>query len=127
MIKVGTPPLLSNHLAALNSINFLRDPFPVVDGSGGLSMGSDRNTRVVIFVRNLTIGPGETSSSVMVNLIDQNNQSYDLAAEDVRSVANFDFAQIIFRLPNNPAAGKGTIKVSAHGQTSNSGVITISN
>ena len=78
-------------------------------------------------MRNLTIGPGETSSSVMVNLIDQNNQSYDLAAEDVRSVANFDFAQIIFRLPNNPAAGKGTIKVSAHGQTSNSGVITISN
>lgn len=45
----------------------------------------------------------------------------------LRPVANFDFAQVIFRLPNNPAAGKATIKVSAHGQTSNSGVITISN
>ena len=68
---------------------------------------------------------GETSSSIVVNLIDSNNQSYDVAAEDVRPVPNFNFTQVIFRLPDNLSVGPCTIKLKAHGQVSNSGTIRI--
>lgn len=113
----------SSQVAALDSMSFLRDPFPVVNGADLLNLGGDRNTRVIIFAANLQLAQGETSSSVVVNLVDSNNQSYDIAAEDVRPVPNFDFTQVIFRLPNNLPAGTYTIKVKAHGQVSNAGTI----
>lgn len=115
----------SNQVAALDSMSFFRDPFPVVNGADLLNRGSDRNTRVIIFTTNLQLAQGETSSSVVVNLVDSNNQSYDIAAEDVRPVPNFDFTQVNFRLPNNLPAGTCTIKVKAHGQVSNAGTIRI--
>jgi subtilisin family serine protease len=129
-----TPPLqllldesgqASTQVAALDSVLFLRDPFPVVNGADLLNLGVDRNTRVLLFVMNLQLAQGETSASVVVNLIDNNNQSYDVAAEDVRLVPNFQFTQVIFRLPNNLPAGTCTIIVKAHGQFSNAGTIRI--
>jgi hypothetical protein len=111
--------------AALDSLLFLRDPFPVVNGANLLNLGVDRNTRVIVFVMNLQLAQGETSSSVVVNLIDSNNQSHDVVAEDVRLVPNLDFTQVIFRLPDNLPVGTCTIKVKAHGQVSNAGTIKI--
>jgi hypothetical protein len=109
--------------AALDSMLSLRDPFPVLNSANLLNQGPDRNTRVVIFASNLLLLPGELSSSVHVLLTDSNNQTYDLLAEDVRSVANF--VQVTFRLPNSLPAGSCTVKVSAHGQVSNAGSIRI--
>jgi len=76
-------------------------------------------------VINLELAQGETSSAVVVNLIDSNNQSYDIPAEDVRRVPDSNFTQVIFRLPNNLPAGTCTLKISAHGQFSNPGTIRI--
>jgi hypothetical protein len=67
-----------------------------------------RNTRVIIFVTNLSLNAGET---VTVNLVDANNQNFDVVAEDVRVVPNSDAAQIRFRLPNQINAGLCTVKV----------------
>jgi CSLREA domain-containing protein len=114
-----------DQVAALDAVLFLRDPFPVVNGAALLSLGLDRNTRVMIFVTNLQLAEVETSSAVVVNLIDSNGQVYDVTAEDVRPVLGFDFTQVIFRLPDNLPAGACTIRVKAHGQTSNSGTIRI--
>lgn len=111
--------------AALDSLLFLRDPFSVVNGANLLNLGVDRNTRVIVFVMNLQLAQGETSSSVVVNLIDSNNQSHDVVVEDVRLVPNLDFTQVIFRLPDNLPVGTCTIKVKAHGQVSNAGTIKI--
>jgi hypothetical protein len=111
--------------AALDSILLLRDPFPVVSEAAWLNLGSDRNTRVMIFVTNLQLAQGEPFASVVVSLIDGGNQIYDIAAEDVRTVPGLDFTQVIFRLPNALPAGTYAIKVSAHGQISNSGTIRI--
>src|SRR5690349_7262367 len=94
-----------DQVASLDSLLFLRDPF-VVNSAGLFNSGSDRNTRVIVFVRNLQLAQGETASSVLVNLVDANNQSFDVAAEIVRSVPNSDFVQVIFRLPSSLAAGK---------------------
>lgn len=114
-----------DQVAALDSILFLRDPFPVINGADLLNLGIDRNTRVVVFAMNLQLAQGETSSSVVVNLVDSNNQNHDVAAEDVRAVPNVPFTQVIFRLPDNLPAGTCTIKLKAHGQVSNLGTMRI--
>jgi hypothetical protein len=126
----STPTLLRDtsgpavdQLAALDSLLFLRDPFPVVNVADLLNPGSDRNTRVVIFVSNVVPIPGQPSSSVVVNLVDSNNQSYDVPAEDLRQVSNF--VQVTFRLPGNLAVGTCTVKIKAHGEVSNAGTIRI--
>jgi glycosyl hydrolase family 16 len=111
--------------AALDSVVLLRDPFPIVNFANLLNPGSDKNTRIAIFATNLQLAPGEPSASVVINLIDSNNQSYDVAAEDVRPVANSPFAQVIFRLPTNLAAGTCTVRITAQGQVSNAGKLRV--
>ena len=90
-----------------------------------LNLGSDRNTRVIVFVRNIQWTSSEPATAVVVNLVDSNKQSYDTPAESVRVVDNSDFTQVIFRLPNNLAPGACTVTIKAHGQMSNSGTIRI--
>jgi Beta-propeller repeat len=113
-----------DQIAGLESTLFLRDPLLTV-GSYYLYSPSDRNARVMLFIANLQLMPGETASSVVINLIDGNNQSFDIAAEDVRQVPSFHLTQVTFRLPDNLAPGTCTIKVKAHGQLSNAGTIRI--
>jgi len=107
-------------------------PLAYISGSLGtligadlLNLGADRNTRVIVFVANLQLLQGETSSAVIVNLVDINGQSYDIAAEDVRPVPNVGFVQVTFRLPGNLPNGTCTIKIKAHSQISNAGTIRI--
>lgn len=114
-----------DQVAALDSVLFLRDPFPIMNSANLLNQESDKNTKVVIFVTNLQLAQGEPSSAVVVNLIDSNNQSHDLAAEDVRPVPTFAFAQVIFRLPDGLAAGTCRVRVTAHGQVSNAGTVRV--
>ena len=124
-LLLDTSSPLSDQVAALDSLLFLRDPFPVLNVANLLNPLPDRNTRVILFVANLQLLQNETASAVIVNLVDSNNQSYDLAAEDVRPVPNSAFAQIILRLPNNLATGPCTLMVRAYGQISNTGKMTI--
>jgi uncharacterized repeat protein (TIGR01451 family) len=114
-----------NQAVAFDSMLFLRDPFHVQSVADWLDLGPDRNTRVLVFVANLKLNQGETASAVVVNLIDSNNQSYDVTAESVRLVPNFDFAQVTFRLPDNLSAGVCMVTVKAHGQVSNIGTIRV--
>ena len=117
----------ANQAAAMDSLFFLRDPFPVINEASWWNQGTDHNTRVVIFVSNLQLAPEETSSSVVVNLTDSNHQGFDVTAEDVRIVPGFNFMQVTFRLPDTLAPGTCTIKIKVHGLESNSGTIRIKN
>lgn len=63
----------------------------------------NRNTRVILFVRNLELNPGENSASVVVRLIGSNNQVFEVFAEDFKPVPNTDLMQVVFRLPTNLA------------------------
>lgn len=116
-----------NQAAALDSLLSLRDPFPIVNGWSLFKRETDQNTRVIVFVSNLQLTPGETSSSVIVNLTDANQQSYDVAAEGVTLIPLLNFAQVVFRLPDNLAIGTCTIVVKAQGKFSNPGVMRIRN
>jgi hypothetical protein len=92
-----------------------------------LNPGLDKNTRVLVFVTNLQLAQGEVASSVIVNLVDSNGHSHDVAAEDVRVVPDFNFTQIKFRLPDNLPPGVCNIKIRAHNQETNSGTMRIRN
>src|SRR5216683_3112299 len=114
-----------NQAAAFDSMLFVRDPFHVQSVARWLDLGPDRNTRVLVFVKNLQLNQGETASAVTVNLVDGNSQSYDVAAENVQVLPTPGFTQVTFRLPNNLATGTCMVTVKAHGQISNTGTIRI--
>jgi hypothetical protein len=114
-----------DQLAALDGLRFLRDPFPVVNINDFFNQGTDRNTRVILFAKNVLLAQGETASAVVVNLVDSNSQSFDITADDVRLVPNTDFFQVTFRLPDNVAIGTCAIRLKFHAQVSNAGTIRI--
>ena len=110
--------------AALDALLFLRDPFHVAIPDW-LAQDSDRNTRVMFFVRGLRLDPGELPSAVVVQVRDSNNHFFNIEAEDVRAVPNSDFVQVVIRLPDDLTEGTQTVTVFAHFQSSNSGTIRI--
>jgi hypothetical protein len=114
-----------NQAAALDSMLFLRDPFPVVNVANLLNRGNDSNTRVVLFALNLELGSGAPASSVIIRLVDSSNRNHDVPAEDVRRVTTFPFTQVIFRLPDGLPAGTCLVEIRAQGRTSNTGIIRI--
>ncbi len=111
--------------AAIESLLFTRDPFHVKAIAGWFDFPAGRDTLVMILAQNLRLNQGETSANVIVNLVDANNQNFDVPAADVRAVANVDFTQVLFRLPDTLAAGTCKVTIKAHGQTSNMGTIRI--
>ena len=114
-----------DQIAALDALLFLRDPFPVINLADLLNQGSDRNTRVTVFARNLQLSQGETAAAVIVTLVDSTNQSFDVFADDVHSLPNTDLVQVTFRLPTNLAAGTCTVRLKHQLRTSNAGTIRI--
>lgn len=109
---------------ALDSILFLRDPFPLLGNTGSFNL-ADQNTRVIIFVRKLSLLAGETPALVIVSLTDSSGRTSDVAAEDVRGLAGLDFVQVVFKLPGALPSGTYEIKVRAHSLVSNTGTIRI--
>lgn len=114
-----------NHIAAIDALLFLRDPFVLISPVDLFNMGPDKNTRVLMFATNVQLAQGESASAVTVSLVDSNGQSYDLAAEDVRAIPLSEFVQIKFRLPDNLASGVCNVKIKLHGLESNQGTIRI--
>lgn len=114
-----------NQAVALDALLQVRDPFRIVTVPELFANGIDRNTRVVLFVRNLQLNPGETPAFVSVRLVGSNNQIFTVQSEDFRAVPNTDLMQVVFRLPNTLPAGTTTVVVISHGRSSNMGTIRI--
>jgi hypothetical protein len=114
-----------NGVAALDALLFVRDPFKVVSVPEAFAFGTDRNTRVILFVRNLELNPGEPSSAVIVRVVSSTNQVFNIQAEDVRAVPNHDFTQVVFRLPDNLSPGTAVVLIGAHTRLSNTGTLQI--
>ena len=117
----ASPP---NQLAAIDAILFVKGPFRVISFAPWFYVGPDRNTRVMVFAKNLQLNQGETAAAVEVTL-SNGNYTNTTAAEDVRPVTNTDFSQVTFRLPDNPPTGICVVSLKVHGQFSNSGIIQI--
>jgi len=119
----------SNQAVAVDSILFMRDPFPIDRLEQWFNFPGDDNTRVMLFAY-FQLLPGETANDVQVNVIDSNNHSYDVTAEDVRLVTcapcSQPLSQVTFRLPDMPA-GTVTVRVKVHILTSNAGTFRVAN
>src|SRR2546421_2974866 len=103
-----------NDEAAVVDLLLIRDPFDAINNIEWLNSGADRNTRLLVLVSNLELAQGEQPSSVIVNLVDSGNHTYDVPADDVRLVPNSSFTQVMFRLPDAVSSGVCAIKVKAH-------------
>ena len=111
--------------AAFESFLLTRDPFKVKSVATFFNLPPGQNTLVMVFAQNLTLNQGEPASTVIVNLVDANNQSFDVPASDVRAVPNVDFKQVLFRLPDTLAPGTCKVTIKLNGQTSNLGNIRL--
>jgi hypothetical protein len=114
-----------NQAAALDSLLLLRDPFRIVGIPDFWPTGPDKNTRVTLFAKNLELNPGESPSAVIVRIIGTGNQFFDVPAEAVQPIHNFEFTEVVIRLPNTVPVGTRTVTIRAHSRVSNAGVIRI--
>ena len=115
----------ADQATALDSILSLRDPFQLQSVANWPSMGADRRTRVILFASSLELFQGQPPSIVVVSLVDSNNQTFEVSAEDVRVVPNFPFTQVVFPLTATLSPGVCKVTIKAHGQISNTGTIRI--
>jgi len=100
---------------ALDSVWMTRDPFPLVTP---FNFSADGRTRLMLFVMNLDLLPGET---VTARAEDAALNVYPLTVEFVGKTPGFDWlTQVVVRLPDNtPASQPIFVSVSLRGQTSN--------
>jgi hypothetical protein len=113
----------ANQLAALDSLLLIRDPFRVANQAPLFT--SEQNTRVILFALNLQLNSGESPTVVKVMLVDGNGGTHEVAAEDVRSIADTSFTQVTFRLPDALAQGTCLVTIKAHERISNTGTFQI--
>ena len=123
-----TPTLLteegSSRAAAVDSVNFTRDPLAVVNRD---NRSNDRRTRVALFGINMDLLPGENASAVTARARDSRSRIYNLIVEFVGKVPGLNsLTQIVVKLPDQLAqAGDVWVSVTLHGQTSNEVILNI--
>lgn len=115
----------ADQTAAIDSILYTRDPFRILSTADWFPHGSDRNTRVMVFARNLELVPGESSSSVAIQMTSSGNQTFNISAEDVRKVPGVELTQVVFRLPDNATAGVYEVVIKAKDRISNAGKLRV--
>jgi hypothetical protein len=115
----------ADQATALESMLLVSDPFPLQSIANWPNLGADRRTRVIVFASSLELFQGQPPSIVVVSLVDSNNQTHEVSAEDVRVVPNFPFMQVVFPLPATLSPGVCKVTIKAHGQISNTGTIRI--
>jgi uncharacterized protein (TIGR03437 family) len=121
------PPALlteksTNRAIALDSVTFMRDPFPLTNT---YNFSLDQRTRIMLFAVGLELMPGEDASVVTAQAEDSAHRIYPLAIEYVGKVPGFDWlTQVNIRLPDGLAtAGDVLVSISLRGAASNKVVI----
>jgi uncharacterized protein (TIGR03437 family) len=124
-----SPPTLlteenTNRAITLDSVTFLRDPFPVANSA---NFSLDQRTRVMLFALGLDLMPGENISVVTAQAEDSAHRVFPLTVEYVGKVSLFDwFTQVNVRLPDGlVGAGDVLISVKLRGAESNKVLVGI--
>ena len=121
-VQFSEPMLISeagsDSAVALDSVTFIRDPFPLTNL---FNFSADHRTRLMLFGMNMQLMAGENSSAVTARAEDASMNVYPLGVEFVGQAPGFDsLTQIVVRLPNNTPTGQ-TLSISAtlRGKTTN--------
>ncbi|HEX8774717.1 MAG TPA: hypothetical protein VF735_14190 [Pyrinomonadaceae bacterium] len=125
----GSPILLTEEnrpgrAVALDSVTFMRDPFPVVTMQ---NFSQDHRTRVILFALDLDLDPGEAASAISAQAEDSHGNVFPLTIEHLGTVPGYDWiTQVNIKLPDElGGAGDVQVSVSLHGKMSNKALITI--
>ena len=104
---------------AIHSTRFTNEPFSV---QTAVNLSNDHRTRIMLFARNVDLLAGETISAVSVRATDSRGIGYDLAVEQLGTMANLSgISSIIVRLPDDTTiAGDLVLSLGLHGGVSNS-------
>ncbi|HET9713798.1 MAG TPA: Calx-beta domain-containing protein, partial [Pyrinomonadaceae bacterium] len=111
--------------ASLDALLHTRDPFAIVGMPAWWPNAPDKNTRVILFAKNLELNPGQPPSAVIVRIAGLNTQFFDVPAESVIPIHNFEFTQVVIRLPNTIPVGTRLVTIRVNGRVSNAGTIRI--
>lgn len=113
----------SQRAAAIDSVLWLRDPFPLTQSILGLG----QRTRISLFALNIPPVPAADLSRVTVNAEDELGNTYSLPVEFIGLVTGVDnLSQIIVRLPDSVGnAHELRIKLIVLGGASNTAPIRI--
>jgi len=108
----------SEKAIALNATNFVRDPFANLTEP---NFSADKRTRIMLFVDNLDLLPGEDMSLITVQAEDSLLRTYELPVEHVGLVTDGSpLIQINVRLPEELFnVGEVWVSVSLRGVTGN--------
>lgn len=117
------PPILMTEDESLDALTLdgvllMRDPFPLVNNN---YFGTDKRTRVKLFLVAMDLYSGETLSIIAVQARDAQQRTYALPVEDLRKVPGVPWlAQLTVLLPSDLMGPIDvTLSVSARGQVSN--------
>jgi uncharacterized repeat protein (TIGR01451 family) len=109
--------------AVLDSVTMVREPFPL---QNIFNFSSDHRTRIMFFAAGIDLLPGEPPSTITVQLEDTDHRIYPLVVEDIRNLPNFDFSQIIVKLPDTlTLSGDHQLSLTFRGTTSNKPLISL--
>jgi hypothetical protein len=108
---------------ALDSVTLVREPFSL---RNIFNFSSDQRTRIMLFATGIDLLPGESSSSVQVQLEDTDHHIFPLVVESILPLPNLPFSQITVKLPDSiTREGDHQISLTFHGVTSNKPLISI--
>jgi probable HAF family extracellular repeat protein len=89
----------SAHALAFDSVNKLRDPFPLTTAH---NFSPDRRTRVMLFVAGSDVAPGEGVAAFAAQAEDARGRIYPLTVEAVESLPGVDgVLQVNVKLPDD--------------------------
>jgi len=128
--KVEAPPpkLLTEEgtgrALALDSVTWMREPFLVLTP---YDYGSDKRTRVMLFVIDLDLTSTENSPVVTAQAEDSQNRVYPLAVEYVGKVPGFEWlTQVIVKLPDElGSVGEVQVSINVRGVSSNKAPLSV--
>lgn len=107
----------TNRGLALESATFKPEPFAAVSGTAS---EKDRATRIVLFVTNLNILPGEDASYLSADAEDESHRIYQLAIERVEPIQFTNNYYLIIKLDKEMAdVGDVLLRISKNGAASN--------
>lgn len=129
VISQSTAPTLltvenSGRAIALDSVTFVRDPFPVITT---LNFSPDQRTRITLFALDLNLLPGDNPSLVAVEAEDSQQGIHPLITEYVGRIPfQARLIQIIAKLPDDlQGAGNVRLSLKVRGLSSNKAFVTI--
>ena len=121
--RLATAPVLislpnSTRAVALESINFLAEPFAATTP---IAFAPDNRTRVTLFASNFTLATGETASAVTADAEDGNHIHYALPVEYVGAVPDQTWmTAVVVRLNDNLGdVGDVLVSITWHSLASN--------